>query len=285
MWRKKFIILASCLLLFSVNGFCQHTDTFEVFFPFNVSTLDKNAQAYIDRLIFKDTLLHGDKFIVLGYTDFVGGSGYNDTLSLLRARSVRDYLVTAGFDEKNIKLCTGKGKIDRNNVASKNGYAPDRKVQIIIDRIAMSRPPEPIVPTATTEKSDDDIDIAGLEVNQVFMLRNIFFKLNSPVLLESSVPDLQRLRKFLAKNPSVNVQIEGHICCMGPAEGQDSKYKHRNLSECRAEAIYNYLAENGIAKDRMKFIGLGNRNPIVKNEVTEKDKQLNRRVEIRILSK
>lgn len=46
----------------------------------------------------------------------------------------------------------------------------------------------------------------------------------------------------------------------------------RNLSECRAEAIYNHLIEKGISKDRMKFVGLGNNNPIVKIELTEADK-------------
>ncbi|MCD6011074.1 MAG: OmpA family protein [Flavipsychrobacter sp.] len=277
----KKALLVTWLLLPSLEGYSQHKDTFEVHFQFNVSKLGKEAQAYIDRLIFKDTLIHGDKLMVLGYADFVGGSSYNDTLSLLRATSVRNYLVSSGFDEKNIKLCVGKGKIDRANASAKDGYAPDRKVQIIIDRVAMAqKPPEPPQP-----ERKGKIDINRLKVGETFALYEIYFKLNKPELLPQSEADLGKLLEFMSGNPTVHVQIEGHVCCMGPTEGVDSKYKGRNLSECRAEAIYNYLAEKGISKERMKFVGLGNNNPIVKNELTEADKQKNRRVEIRILSK
>lgn len=277
----KHLLLTASTLFAHLVCHAQHKDTFEVYFQFNVSKLSKEAQAYIDRLVFKDTLIHGDKLMVLGYADFVGGSSYNDTLSMLRATNVRNYLVQAGFDEKNIKLCVGKGKIDRADNTAKDGYAPDRKVQIIIDREAMAaKPPDPPRP-----EHKGRIDINKLKVGETFALYDIYFKLNKPELLPQSEPDLGKLLEFMSGNPTVQVQIEGHVCCMGPTEGVDSRYKGRNLSECRAEAIYNYLAEKGINKDRMKFIGLGNNNPIIKNELTEADKQKNRRVEVRILSK
>ena len=57
------------------------------------------------------------------------------------------------------------------------------------------------------------------------------------------------------------------------------------LSSRRAKAIYDYLVSKGINRDRLKYIGLGNANPVVKEENTEADKELNRRVEVRILSK
>jgi len=276
----KYILLILCILS-AVFGRSQSSDTFNVHFPLNVAKISKESTAYLDKLIFKDQLIHGDKLIVLGYADYVGGSSYNDTLSMLRAKNVRDYLITTGFDEKDIKLCIGKGKIDRANVPGKEGYAPDRKVQIIIDRIEMSKAHE----DTNTGQENDKVDLKHLKVNQTFTLNNIFFKLNSPVLLDKSLPDLNNLLSILKENPSLNIQIEGHVCCMGPAEGADSKYQHRNLSECRAEAIYNFLVDKGVSKERLKYIGLGNRNPIVKNELTEQDKAKNRRVEIRILSK
>jgi outer membrane protein OmpA-like peptidoglycan-associated protein len=279
----KNILLTCCILSSSICGYGQTKDTFNVYFPFNIANITKESAANIDKLIFKDRLIHGDKLIVLGYADYVGGSSYNDTLSMTRAKNVRDYLITTGFDDNDIKLCIGKGKIDRTNVSGKEGYAPDRKVQIIIDRVAMAVKP-PDTPARGADQ-DEKIDFKHLKVNQTFTLKNIFFKLNSPVLLDKSLPDLNNLLNILKENPTINIQIEGHVCCMGPTEGADSKYQHRNLSECRAEAIYNYLVEKGINKERLKYIGLGNRNPIVRNEVTEEDKMKNRRVEIRILSK
>jgi outer membrane protein OmpA-like peptidoglycan-associated protein len=275
--------LICCMAIITLRGYGQVKDTFEVHFPFNISKIDKGIQTYIDQLIFNDKLLHGDKLIVLGYADFVGSKSYNDTLSYTRASNVRNYLIAAGFAAGDIKLCVGKGKIDRTNESSREGYAPDRKVQIIIDRAEMTK--KAAEPTAASMSADDKLELDKLEINQTFALNNIFFKLNSPVILEKSQPDLQRLQNFLTRYPTVHVQIEGHVCCMGPVEGTDSKYKGRALSECRAEAIYNYLVEKGISKDRLKYAGLANRNPVVQNEVTEEDRQRNRRVEIRILSK
>ena len=279
----KSILLICCWLSCSFSGYSHTKDTFEVHFPFNISKLSKDAAAYIDRLIFKDTLIRGDKLIVLGYTDYVGGNSYNDTLSMLRAKSVLNYLVKSGFAENDIKLCIGKGKIDRKSVAGKDGYAPDRKVQIIIDRV--TKKSTPFINTPVTSNHDENKDLAHLKVNETFALTNIYFKLNSPILLDKSQPDLQRLLDFLKRYPSVKIQIEGHVCCMGPAEGTDSKYKGEPLSELRAKAIYNYLVEKGINKERMKYVGLANRNPIVPQELTEEDRIKNRRVEIRILSK
>lgn len=279
---NRSIVSILLFVLYSLKGFCQSKDTFEVHFPFNVSKLSKETHGYIDKLIFNNKLLHSDKLIVLGYADFVGGSGYNDTLSKARATGVWNYLIASGFDEQNIKLCIGKGKIARQ-MTTKDGYAPDRKVQIIIDREAMKQvPPETTTDTFSFVPGGD---WAKVKVNQVFLLNNIYFKLNQPVLLPTSEGDLQKLLDFLQRFPSVKIQVEGHVCCMGPTEGVDSKYKGRNLSECRAEAVYNYLAEKGISKERMKFVGLGNNNPIVRTEMTEADRQKNRRVEIRILSK
>src|SRR5580704_5486591 len=101
----KSILFLFCLLLTSLPGYSHGRDTFEVYFPFNIAAISKDAEAYIDQLIFKDTLILGDKLVVLGYADYVGGGGYNDSLSKLRARNVRSYLTNSGFDKKDITLC------------------------------------------------------------------------------------------------------------------------------------------------------------------------------------
>jgi len=270
-------------LLFAVPGYCQTKDTFEVYFPFNIPKISKEAEAYIDKLIFNDTLIHGDKLVILGYADYVGGSKHNDTLSRERAKNVRDYLVAAGFDTKDIRLCIGKGKIERANIKGREGFAPDRKVQIIIDLTApVSAPPATVAAPLPKQK----IDIKQLKVNQAFALNNIIFQPGLPVLLPESFPDLERLLTFLKENKSVTIRIEGHVCCLGIEEGKDMPYGASGyLSECRAKAICSYLVSKGIDTARMKAIGLGNINPIVKNELTEEDRIKNRRVEIRITSK
>ncbi len=283
-------------LLYAMTAAGQGKDTFEVYFPFNNARINKEAEASIDRMIFNDSLIHGDKLIVLGYTDYVGGSGYNDSLSRVRAKSVRDYLVQAGFTKDDISLCIGKGKIDRNNVSGKGGFAPDRKVQIIIDHTPPKVVDKPVAvkpvstkkvlkPVTAVVKPEDKIDINSLEVNQAFALNNINFEPGLPIILENSMPDLEKLYEFLYENENVKIQIEGHVCCVGPVEGTDSPFELGFLSDYRSQAIARYLVGKGIKGNRLKAVGLGNRNPVVKVEETEEDRVKNRRVEIRILSK
>ena len=51
------------------------------------------------------------------------------------------------------------------------------------------------------------------------------------------------------------------------------------------EAILNYLVEQGIDKMRMTYRGFAGRYPLVFPEVSEEDRTLNRRVEIKIVKK
>lgn len=280
----KNLLLLVCLL--SVYNACaQSKDTFEVYFAFNSPKISKESEDRIDRLIFRDTLIYGDKLIILGYADYVGGNGHNDTLSRQRAGRVRDYLVKYGFDKKDISLCIGKGKIDRKNVTGRDGYAADRKVQIIIDRTPAPKPIPPPPPKPAPAPPVVVKDIAKVKVNETYTMKNISFEPNEPVLLPQSLPDLEKLLKYLTDNPTVHIRIEGHICCMPPEQGTDTKYSGGFLSEFRAVAIFNYLVSNGIAKQRLTTMGLGNRQPLVYPEATEEDRINNRRVEIRIMKK
>lgn len=278
----KDLAVIGCMLLSSCVACAQQKDTFEIYFPSNVSRLSKDAEFYIDNLIFKDTLIHGDKLMVLGYTDYVGDNLHNDALSMQRARSVKQYLVTAGFTEQDIALCVGKGKVDRS-VENNSGYGPDRKVQIVI----VHTPPVPTapVPVVSSVKAKDKIDITQLKVNESIALNNLYFEPGTDILLPRSDEDLMYLLKFLRENPKVTIRIEGHICCLYAPGVHDAIYKGRNLSELRAMAVSLFLAANGIDRNRMKLVGFGNSYPVVEDEETEEDRQRNRRVEIRILSK
>jgi len=285
------------LLLSAINGYSQNKDTFQVYFPFNQFQLTKEAENYVDALIFNDTLIHGDRLIVLGYADYVGSSGYNDSLSRARAASVCNYLIRSGFEKQDIKLMMGKGKVERSGLSGKDGFATDRKVQIIIDH-TVPLPPKPVPakpvviakPAVVKSQSKpavmpaERIDITKLKVNQTFALNNIFFQPGSDIYYDQSLPDLERLLDFMVENPAVKISVEGHICCKGP-NPLNEIHDDGSLSQLRAAAVCNFLVNNGIAKDRFRGIGLGNKDPVVANELTEEDRVKNRRVEIRILSK
>ncbi len=285
-------LLIALLFLLRINSATgQQSDTFQVYFLLNDPKISKEAGDYIDKLIFKDVLIHGQKLIVLGYADYTGDNAYNNALSETRAKNVQDYLIRSGFDKKDIKLCIGKGKINRTPVNGKDGFAADRKVQIIIDRnIDTQVPDKKPKQSDTIIKHKNVADITKAKVNETVALKNLLFEPNSDKMLPESFPELEKLLNFLQENKGVTIQIEGHICCMYPLNtGLDTQIMSHDglttVSRSRAKAVYDYLASKGIDKNRLKYVGLGNLNPLVNPEKSEEDQRLNRRVEIRILSK
>ena len=92
--------------------------------PIAKEKLDQVAKALIDQ---------GFKAIVVqGYTDSRGNAADNDRLSLKRAQSVRDYLVTRGVpSEKATAEGLGASKPVADN-ASADGRAENRRVEIVV---------------------------------------------------------------------------------------------------------------------------------------------------------
>jgi outer membrane protein OmpA-like peptidoglycan-associated protein len=277
------VLLSICILLsHASSGYAQSKDTMEVHFALKDTRLTKEENKKIEQLIFKDVLVHGQKLIVLGYADYLGGTEYNEALSTERAKNVKDFLVTSGFDEHDVALCVGKGKIDRAPVSGSGGYANDRKVLIIIDRTQHPALVTYPAPVPIQEKS-----LAELEANETVALKDILFEEGTDNLLDESYPELEKLAAFLLGNNSVKIQIEGHICCMKDPGKTDVTAPGSNspLSELRARKVYLYLISKGVYGGRLKVLGLGNTKPLVSPEVTEADQEANRRVEIMILSK
>lgn len=262
-------------LCFGIALHAQVNDTFSVYFPLRDARLTEKTRSTIDSLVFKAALTHWQKLVLLGYADNTGSSGYNDTLSLARARNVRSYLQELGFAEKDVTLCLGKGQVDR--MKNSGGYPADRKVLIIVDRT-----------TGVPAKMNTPIKVSPLataKVNETIPLNNIFFQGGSDILLSRSIPVIDTLYRFLASNPTVRIEIIGNICCIGEPTGLDQPFADSYLSIVRARVIYDSLVHRGIAAKRLSYKGVGNANPKVYPEKTEEDAVRNRRVDIRILAR
>lgn len=67
-----------------------------VLFSFDSDRLENHAKAVLISLL---DSLRGERIVIRGYTDDIGGEDYNNDLALRRALAVRDFLVNAGFPE------------------------------------------------------------------------------------------------------------------------------------------------------------------------------------------
>jgi flagellar motor protein MotB len=107
-----------------------------------------------------------------------------------------------------------------------------------------------------------------------------YFEGNTDKLLPKSKPALSSLLLFLQKNPTIKIEIQGHA--NGPKRKNLKEF--RKLSENRAEAIKKYLTFQGISKKRLSVEGFGNSMMLFPDPQTEEESELNRRVEIKIIS-
>ena len=100
----------------------------------------------------------------------------------------------------------------------------------------------------------------------------IQFAWNSPVIEPVSRPLLDDVAKALQDNKGFRVEIEGHAS----SEGGDEH--NQTLSEQRAQAVLDYLADKGVARSRLGSKGFSSSRPVTSN-VTEAGRETNRRVE------
>jgi outer membrane protein OmpA-like peptidoglycan-associated protein len=109
------------------------------------------------------------------------------------------------------------------------------------------------------------------------ILRNIYFDFNKVTLKDESLLEINKLYNMLAENSRQMVEISGHTDNIG------SKEYNNQLSYRRARAVVNVLTRKGIDPARIKAVGYGEDKPIASNDDERDGRELNRRVEFKVL--
>lgn len=110
------------------------------------------------------------------------------------------------------------------------------------------------------------------------VLKNIFFDFNKAKIRKESFVELDKIYKLLKEKPEMKVEISGHT------DNKGNDKLNIKLSNDRAKAVMDYLVKKGINKARLTAKGYGKDQPIASND-TDEGRQLNRRVEMKVLSK
>jgi outer membrane protein OmpA-like peptidoglycan-associated protein len=122
------------------------------------------------------------------------------------------------------------------------------------------------------------ITIARIDENVSIRLNNVFFDFDKSILKPESYPELNRIIQLMADRPTMRVELGGHTDNWGSA-----KY-NMALSIRRAKAVKDYLSKNGIAESRIEAKGYGESRPLVSNDDEIDGREINRRVELKIIS-
>lgn len=138
-------------------------------------------------------------------------------------------------------------------------------------------------------QSPDPVDSLG-NLNEHFILQDIYFDYNKWTIRPESFPILDTLALFLVTEDSTLYEVQSHTDCRGSAS-----YSIR-LSQKRAESVRQYLIEKGVPANRLIAKGYDEDQPRVLEDGTiltcdyiskletveqkEMHHQMNRRIEI-----
>jgi outer membrane protein OmpA-like peptidoglycan-associated protein len=148
-----------------------------------------------------------------------------------------------------------------------DGPRREAAVQMPADR-AIPSVPVPERPVGTTS-------VPSAPARARVEVYRIEFDNASRLLTGASAQQLRNVVEFMKANPGARVTIAGYTDDMG----NDSA--NMALSQARATAVMNRLANLGIDRSRMTAEGYGESHPVADN-ATAAGRQQNRRVEIRV---
>ena len=242
-------------LFFCFHGQSQNSKI-SLFFKVNVNELTPESSALLDSLT-KSGNLSDVKLV--GFADLRGDESMNLLLSESRVNAIAHQL-----NSNNIEVMESSFYGENYPINSKNtsNYAFWRRVDLIFSRLE----PEPI------SLNNLDVNLITDGNLDAIPLKLEFYNASADIM-PYSTPELEKLLEFMSQNNSVNAFLRGHVCCDGGGIGEF-------YSNLRAEAVYLFLINHGIASERLSFQGFGSTIPLVWPEKNEMDKQRNRRVDV-----
>lgn len=267
-----------------------------VWFEYDKSDIPDSAMLKLVKFIHSKEI---DRVLIEAHCDSIGSRDYNKALSMRRANEVKRLLTDNGVSETHIKTCLGYGKdrpITNNETPSQrqqnrralitfyvNETKPKQKeVSETLSSMTMQSSSE--LSKEIKQEATSNLDINELKVGQTVALENVYFWGGRHVLKEESFPTLQELVYLLRQNPTLEIEIEGHVCCtIDQPDGYDWDTDRNDLSVARARAIYEYLVSRGISKRRLNYKGYGGSRKINLDESTEELRSVNRRVEFKVI--
>ena len=273
-------------------GLAQSRDSIIVYFNSARADISEGDKTHIDSVF---SFQKPTKIFIEAHCDIIGSDAYNDGLANRRAQEVWNYLNEKNYISGNVPH-RGFGKrkpINSNSTEQERALnrraviSYEKKVSLPIkDSVVLVcdiTNPQPFPKDISSDA--ESINVDSLEIGSTFRLENLNFEGGRHILLKKAEKPLQLLLKTMQDNPTMEIVIEGHICCLlDGGDGRDIDTRTDDLSINRAKAVYNYLVQHGIDPRRMHYRGYGSSRKLVP-ERTEEDMTTNRRVEIKVVGK
>jgi outer membrane protein OmpA-like peptidoglycan-associated protein len=179
-------------------------------------------------------------------------------------------------DNVIVKSNTKKPGVYEFSITSTN--PKDYRLSVEVDGYVFQNENVRIGPASEQEKTlTRTIELRRLSVGVTKVLRNIYFDFDKATFKTESYSELNKLEAMLRQNGNVKVEIGGHT------DGVGNGAYNIFLSRKRAEAVKDYLTKKGIDARRVKAVGYGKTKPLATNDDENEGRELNRRVEFKVI--
>lgn len=257
----KYIFLIFIFLFYWGTLFSQtsqnKTNSFYLYFEFGKDVLTAKSKAELTTFL-KMAKKYTMEVEIITFCDTIGSIEYNQALSDMRLAAMDKI-----FTEQNIPILKKESRGE-----NLDGYIIKEK-QNSMQRTTL----------ITYSKKSMEVDVAN-RFSEVLTIKDksnikpiildIQFEGGTPIVLSKSLSEIDALYTFMNANKNVKALIRGHVCCENDL----------TLSTQRADEVYQRLIRKGIDPSRLDFKGYSNTLPVVSPEITEEDRQKNRRVDV-----
>ncbi len=129
------------------------------------------------------------------------------------------------------------------------------------------------------KKAQDTVVVTQpAEIESLVLRGDANFEFNKSKLLPNAYAVLDSLVGTMKAHPEYKWEVGGYTDAIGSAS------YNKKLSQRRAQSVVDYLVSQGVQRNDLKIVGYGKDDPIATNS-TDEGRSMNRRVEIKLLSK
>lgn len=125
------------------------------------------------------------------------------------------------------------------------------------------------------EKKLKEVVMEKVAIGKKTILRGVTFDVYQKVMLEESMPDVDRIIKLLEDTPQLQIEFGGYTDNIG------SVSLTKKVSEERAKELVDLLISRDVDEARMQYKGYGPIQPVASN-FTEEGRIANNRVELKV---
>lgn len=132
------------------------------------------------------------------------------------------------------------------------------------------------------EPVTQNFSVAPMMPGTAIQLPNIYYNFNDATLRPDARKDLNMVVALMRQQPTLTLELASHT------DSRGTSLYNQSLSQRRADGVVDYLATQGIKRERLRPVGYGESEPrnncTDRVDCTEQQHARNRRTEVRILA-